>query len=102
VDGFAGHISAREVWNPPRVPVMSMRQIEVEGKTFEWKAGKSFLRIKGNGRVVDIPLVEYLVNEHGYERSRAVRNSYSGRHRQVGIQPSDIVNYVHKYGWLAP
>lgn len=81
---------------------MPMRKVAVEGKTFEWKAGKRFLRIKGNGRVVDIPLREFLVNEFGYKPAEADRVTDPGRRRMIGVQPGDIVNYVHRYGWLSP
>ncbi len=80
-----------------------MRTIEVEGKTFEWKAGKRFIRIRGNGRVADIELSRFVKDEtaivsHPYDFE--LESYYTGRNRFFAITPGDVRAYVEKHGWL--
>jgi len=79
---------------------MSMRKLVVAGKDFEWVVGKSFIRIRGNERVADIRLVDFLKDELNVSADAAAElSSERGRSRNFGIEPSDVVNYIHKHGW---
>lgn len=86
---------------------MSMRQIEVDGVAFKWKAGKRFLRIQGNGRSVDITLDKFLSRERVPGKERVAREALARRiadfhdddKRTFSIQPKDIERYIRKYEW---
>jgi hypothetical protein len=79
---------------------MSMRKLVVAGKDFEWVVGKSFIRIRGNKHVADIRLVDFLKDELNVPAAQAWEmSSGSGRYRNFGIEPKDVVNYIEKHGW---
>jgi hypothetical protein len=77
---------------------MSMRKLVVDGKDFEWVVGKSHVRIRGNGHVTDIRLIEFLKEELNVPAAQAWQMTEE-RDRGFGVEPNDIVNYIQKHGW---
>lgn len=82
-----------------------MRTINVEGIDFEWKCGKRFIRIRGNGHVQDVQLENFIVDVSGgtiSEREAYAKVHLAGGHRNFGIEPSDVVRFIRLHGWLNP
>lgn len=75
-----------------------MRKITVDNIEFEWVAGRSFLRIRGNGHVVDLQMEKFLQEECGLPAQQAFDAAQSGE-RHFGVEPSDVMKYILKYGW---
>lgn len=77
-----------------------MRKLTVDGVAFEWLVGRSHIRIRGNGHVSDVFLMQFL--EHlGVPRRQAYEMTEE-RHPQFGIEPSDVVSFIRSHGWLQP
>ncbi len=74
-----------------------MRKLVVDHKDFEWLVGHSFVRIRGNGHVADVKLEDFYVDAMGVPEKDAHWRAHS-EHR-IPVQPSDVVNYIHKHGW---
>lgn len=77
-----------------------MRKITVDNIEFEWVVGRSFLRIRGNGHVVDLSLQDFLQEECGKTQREAYDMMESGH--SFGVEPSDVVKYILKHGWTTP
>jgi len=82
-----------------------MRTITVDGIDFEWKCGKSFIRVRGNGHVQDVQLENFIVDVSGgtiKEREAYAKVHLTKGKRFFGIEPSDVVRFIRLHGWLNP
>lgn len=78
-----------------------MRKLDVDGTKFEWVAGHSFVRIRGNGHSVDLRLELFLEEECGKIREESY-DMVQSLERPFGVEPSDVVRYIRKHNWLIP